>query len=78
MPTLKPGTIWPSEEEDKIITQHAIEDGNLLSNEEMAQMKPFREFVAEHPEIPELGTLLNEIDGNKKRGSVVVGDQVAL
>ncbi len=40
MPQLKPGTIWPTEEEREIDRQ-AREDGALLSDEELAEFKPF-------------------------------------
>ena len=43
MPKLKPGTIWPTEEEDREITRQAREDGTLLSDEELAEFKPFEE-----------------------------------
>ena len=43
MPKLKPGTIWPTEEEDREITRQAHEDGTLLTDEELAEFKSFDE-----------------------------------
>ena len=44
MPKLKPGTIVPSDEENKEIISQAIEDGTLFTDEQLAQMKPISEF----------------------------------
>jgi hypothetical protein len=44
MPKLKPGTIVPTDEENKEIIPHAIEDGTLFTDEQLAQMKPISEF----------------------------------
>jgi uncharacterized protein (DUF4415 family) len=44
MPKLKPGTIIPTDEEDKEIIRQAIEEGTLLTDEQLAQMKPISEF----------------------------------
>jgi uncharacterized protein (DUF4415 family) len=41
MPKLKPGTILPTEEEDKAITKQAIADGTLHDDEELEQFRPF-------------------------------------
>jgi len=50
MPKLKQGTILPTDKEDKVITQQAGEDGTLLTDEQLAEMKPITEF-------PQLQTL---------------------
>ena len=44
MPPLKPGTILPTDAEDKTITRHAREDDTLLNDEQLAQMKPVSAF----------------------------------
>ena len=44
MPKLKPGTIIPTPEEDKEITRQALEDGTLLTDAQLARMKPISEF----------------------------------
>ena len=41
MPKLKPGTIWPTDEEEREINRQAREDGTLLTDEELAEFKPF-------------------------------------
>ncbi len=59
MPQLKPGTIWPTEEEDREITRQARDEGTLHSDEELAEFKPIEEsalpealkqWIAEHGE----------------------------
>ncbi|MBT3347316.1 MAG: BrnA antitoxin family protein [Thiotrichales bacterium] len=47
MPKLKPDTIFPTDEEDAIITQQAIEDGTNFTDDELMQFRPASE-------IPEL------------------------
>ena len=44
MPKLKPGTVLPTNEEDRIITRQATEDGTLLTDEQLAEMRPISEF----------------------------------
>lgn len=51
MPKLKPETILPTDKEDKVLTRQAREDNTLLTNEQLAQMKPIAEF-------PKLQTLV--------------------
>ncbi len=43
MPKLKPGTIFPTDEEDKEITRQAQEDGTLHTEEELAGFKSFED-----------------------------------
>jgi uncharacterized protein (DUF4415 family) len=43
MPKLKPGTIFPTDEEDKAITKAAIADGTYYTDEELENFKPFEE-----------------------------------
>ena len=50
MPKLKKGTILPTKEEDKAITRQAMEDDTLLTDEQLAAMKP----IAEVPELAPL------------------------
>lgn len=50
MPKLKPGTILPTDAEDKEIIRQAKEDGTLMTDEQLAQMKPISEF----PELEKL------------------------
>jgi uncharacterized protein (DUF4415 family) len=45
MPKLKPGTILPTDMEDAAITQQAAEDGTLLTDAELAEMKPVSAFA---------------------------------
>ncbi len=45
MPKLKPGTILPTDEEDKIITLQAREDNTLFTDKQLAAMKPIAEFT---------------------------------
>jgi len=40
MPKLKPGTILPTDNEDKAIIQQAKEDNTLLTDEQLAAMEP--------------------------------------
>lgn len=47
MPILKPGTIMPTEEEDKIITRKATEDGTLSDDEALANMRPMSDACPE-------------------------------
>ena len=44
MPKLKPGTIMPTDTEDAVITQQAAEDGTLLTDAELAEIKPVSSF----------------------------------
>ncbi len=44
MPKLKSGTILPTDQEEAIISQQAAEDGTLLTDAEMAAMKPLSAF----------------------------------
>ncbi len=44
MPKLKAGTILPTAQEEAIISQQAAEDGTLLTDAEMAGMKPLSAF----------------------------------
>ncbi len=44
MPKLKAGTILPTDQEEAIITQQAAEDGTLLTDAAMAEMKPLSAF----------------------------------
>lgn len=44
MPKLKAGTILPTDQEDAIITRQAEEDGTLLGDAELAEMKPLSAF----------------------------------
>lgn len=44
MPNLKPNTIIPTDEEDKEIIRQALEDGTLLTDDELNQMKPMSEY----------------------------------
>jgi len=46
MPKLKPGTIIPTDEEDRIITRQAIEDDTLLDDDQLERMRPVNEFSA--------------------------------
>jgi len=43
MPALKPGTIWPTDEEDAAITAAAMDDPDArpLTDEEWERVKPF-------------------------------------
>jgi uncharacterized protein (DUF4415 family) len=41
MPKLKPGTVRPTDDEDKEIVRQAREDGTLHSDQELAEFKPF-------------------------------------
>lgn len=52
MPKLKSGTILPTDKEDMVITQHAMEDNTLLTDDQLAAMKPVSEF-------PQMKTLAN-------------------
>ena len=45
MTKLKPGTILPTDKEDKAITQQAKEDNTLLTDEQLATMKPITELL---------------------------------
>lgn len=51
MPKLKAGTILPTDQEDAVITRQAAEDGTLLSDAQLAEMKPLAAF-------PELQALI--------------------
>jgi uncharacterized protein (DUF4415 family) len=44
MPTLKPGTILPSEKEERKIIRQAEKDKTLLSDKQLSDMKPVSEF----------------------------------
>ena len=44
MPKLKKGTILPTDSEDREITKQAIDDGTLLTDEQLADMKPINSF----------------------------------
>jgi uncharacterized protein (DUF4415 family) len=44
MPKLKAGTILPTDQENTIITRQAKEDGTLLGDAELAEMKPLSAF----------------------------------
>ena len=44
MPKLKSGTVLPTNEEDRIITRQATEDGTLLTDEQLAEMRPISKF----------------------------------
>ncbi len=46
MPMLKPGTKIPSDKEEVEITHQALEDGTLLTDEELAEMRPATAFKA--------------------------------
>ncbi len=59
MPKLKPDTVFPSDEEDAIITQQAIEDGTHLTDKELDQFRPASDF-------PELQGLLKANRGRPK------------
>jgi uncharacterized protein (DUF4415 family) len=48
MPKLKAGTILPTDQEDAIITRQAEEDGTLLGDAELAEMKPLSAFPELH------------------------------
>ncbi len=63
MPKLKPGTIIPTYEEDKEITRQAMDDGTLLTAEQLAKMKPVSEF----PELQHLVKRGRPIEINPKK-----------
>jgi uncharacterized protein (DUF4415 family) len=63
MPILKKRTILPTAEEDRESTRHAVEDDTLLTDEQLANMKPISHF-------PELARLVKRgrpiADSHKK------------
>ena len=71
MPKLKPDTIWPSDEEDVEITKQAIEDGTNLTDEELAQFKPF-----EQADLPE--SLKKLVRGRPKISNPKISTTVRL
>jgi len=44
MPKLKPGTILPTDKENKIINRQAKKDNTLFTDEQLSAMKPITEF----------------------------------
>ena len=44
MPKLKAGTILPTAQENAVITRQAAEDGTLLTDTQLAEMKPLSSF----------------------------------
>ena len=44
MPKLKAGTVLPTDKEDAVITRQAAEDGTLLNDTQIAEMKPLSAF----------------------------------
>ena len=50
MPALKKGTIFPTDEEDKLITKQAVEDDTNWSDDELKQFTSVSDF----PEIKKL------------------------
>lgn len=49
--------VTPSDEEDRLITQQAIEDGTLMSEQELAAMRPLAEILPELAKASEEGRL---------------------
>ncbi|RKX63666.1 MAG: hypothetical protein DRP42_07360, partial [Tenericutes bacterium] len=62
MPKLRSGTILPTDKEDRIITQQAVEDDTLLTDEQLAAMKPISAF----PEVQALSKLGRPPKSNPK------------
>jgi uncharacterized protein (DUF4415 family) len=67
MPKLKPGTILPTEKEDKVITQQAREDDTLLTDEQLAEMKPISEF----PQLQTLAKRGRPAKSNPKKSTTI-------
>ena len=44
MPKIKPRTIRPTDKEDREITRQAKEDGTLLTDEQLKEMRPASDF----------------------------------
>ena len=51
MPKLKQGTIIPTDKEDKVISLQAKQDNTLLTDQQLASMKPITDIPALRPLI---------------------------
>jgi len=67
MPKLKPGTVLPTDKEDKAITQQAKEDNTLLTDEQLAAMKP----IAEFPKLKALAKRGRPPKSNPKKSTTI-------
>ncbi len=67
MPKLKSRTVLPTDKEDKIITQQAMEDDTLLTDEQLAKMKPISEF----PELQALAKRGRPVKSNPKKSTTI-------
>ena len=71
MPALKKNTILPTDEEDKLITEQAIEDATNWSDDELNQFRSASEF----PEIKKLRGR-PKAESTKKPISIRLSDEV--
>ena len=67
MPKLKPGTILPTDKEDKAIAQQAREDNTLLTDEQLAAMKP----IAVFPQLKTLAERGRSPKSNPKKSTTI-------
>ncbi len=74
MPKLKNGTIIPTDEEDKIITRQAIEDNTLLTDEQLAAMRP----VSDDPVLKALVRRGRPQKNNPKKSTTIRLDAEVL
>ena len=61
MPALKPGTIFPSDEEEIEINRQAVEDGTLHTAEELVHFRPVFEFAELQPLLKQAGRPKSDI-----------------
>ena len=74
MPKLKPGTILPTDVENRIINQQAATDNTRLSDKELASMKPIGEF----PELRELARRGRPPKSYPKKSTTIRLDQEVM
>jgi uncharacterized protein (DUF4415 family) len=74
MPKLKSETIMPTDSEDKISTQQAMEEDTLLTDAQLAEMKPISAF----PELQALVKLGRPPKSNPKKSTTIRLDAEVL
>ncbi len=74
MPKLKKGTIIPTNEQDIIITRQAIEDNTLLTDEQLAAMRP----VGDNPVLKALVKRGRPPKSNPKKSTTIRLDSEVL